>query len=123
VFGLETAVGECLRLLNNVSIWIWVAPAVAWAAYAFAMHRRSWHTPVARIAREQAAALAIAGTVVLLLAIPAHVLTVRRGGFIVGIGTALGVIIAVLTILLALGQLLFTLIFPGERGRDEPARP
>ncbi|HMI31906.1 MAG TPA: hypothetical protein VK527_09220 [Candidatus Limnocylindrales bacterium] len=110
LFSIEMAFGEYTRLLNDASIWTVVFPVVAGIGYAFVLHRRSRRMAAERLLRHQCWTLLIAGALVLAAIIPAHLMTVRRGGFLVGIGTALGMILSVLVILLALGQLLFSLL-------------
>jgi hypothetical protein len=110
VFSLEMAFGEYTRLLDDASIWTVVIPVVSGIGYSFVLHRKSRRMAAGALLRTQRSTLLIAGILVLAAIIPAHLLTIRRGGFLVGIGTALGIILSVLVILLALGQLLFSLL-------------
>jgi hypothetical protein len=107
LFGFEMAIGEYTRLLNDSSVWTLIAPLGAGIGYGLVLHRTSRRKAVEDVLRKQRSTLFIAGILVLAVTIPAHVLTVRRGGFLVGIGTSLGIAISVVVILLVLGQLLF----------------
>ena len=110
LFSLEMAIGEYTRLLDDASVWTVLAPVAVGLGYVFVLHRKSRRMATGELLRKQSSALLIAGILVLAATIPAHILTVRRGGFLVGIGTALGVILSVMVILLVLGQLLFSLL-------------
>jgi hypothetical protein len=111
LFSFEMAVGEYARLLSDTSIWTMIVPAVAAIGYVFLMHREGRRLGAKELLRRQRWILLIAGILVLLVTIPAHVQTVKRGAFS-GIGTALGLIASVLIILFALGQLLFARMLP-----------
>jgi hypothetical protein len=118
LFAFEMAIGEFSRLLNDFSVWMAVAPVAAGLGYAFMLHRKSRRMAAKELLRRQCSTLLIVGILILAATIPAHILTIRRGGFLVGIGTALGMILSVLVILLVLGQLLFGLVL----ARSTPTR-
>jgi hypothetical protein len=120
LFGFEMAIGEYTRLLDDASIWTVLVPVAAGIAYVFVLHRKSRHVVAEKLLRSQRSTLLIAGILILAATIPAHILTVRRGGFLVGIGTALGMALSVLVLLLVLGQLLFALLCARSTPRRTP---
>src|SRR5467141_2904569 len=122
-FGIEMAVGEYARLLNDSSPWTLIPPLVVGIGTVAVMYRKSGRVAARELLRKQQSTLLIAGVLAVLVTIPAHILTSRRGGFLVGIGTALGLIISVLVTLFALGQMLFARIFmKNGQGRGPATR-
>jgi len=116
LFTFEMAIGEYARLLDDASIWTVIVPAVAAMGYVFVMHREGRRLGAKELLRRQRWILLITGILVLLVTIPAHAQTVKRG-MLSGIGTALGLIASVLVILFAVAQLLFARMFPASPPR------
>ncbi len=111
LFGFEMAIGEYARFLNDIETWTVIPPLALAIGYVVVMHRKSRSAAAWELLRWQRITLLIAGILILLATIPVHVLVSRRGGFLVGIGTALGLIISVWVTLFALAQVLFARMF------------